>query len=173
MKTWKLCVALVLLGVAQSAADDNIVLPKDVPPVVGTTVVSDPGKGDELAEWTIHLTLPKVTWEVVGEVVPKKTWPELKAAVEKKVLNLRMGGPSQLAPSRVVDLKGKELSKPQIVERLKKETPVLVSLSGKMVDGYYLGTTSPEALIIILGARDGYPMPDLLPAKKPMPAQPK
>lgn len=148
-------------------------LPKDVPPVVGTAVVTDPGKDGEDSEWTIRLTVPRITWEVVGEVVPKKEWPELKAEVAKGTLTLRLGGPSALAPSRVVDLDGKDLSRQQIVKRLEHESPVLVSLSGRMVDPYYLPLTKADALIVILGPRDGYPAPELWPAKKESAAERK
>ena len=50
--------------------------------------------------------------------------------------------------------------------RLAKETPVLVSVTGEMPDAYYLQLTNPDALIVILGPRDGFPAPELLPAKK-------
>jgi hypothetical protein len=140
-------------------------LPKDVPPLIGVAIVGDPGQGGE-SEWTVELTLPRIAWQVVGEVVPKKQWPELKTEVEKTTLTLRMGGLSQLAPSRIVDLRGRALGRTQVVSRLKWETPVLVSVSGRMPDPYFLQLTKPDALIVILGARDGYPAPDLLPARK-------
>lgn len=44
--------------------------------------------------------------------------------------------------------------------------PVLVSVSGEMPDAYFLQLTKPDALILILGPRDGYPAPEFLPAKK-------
>ena len=159
-------IVLALLTGGHAIASDPVPVPKDVPPVLAMAVVSDPGKGDEFREWKIRLTLPKIEWEVVGEVVPKKQWPELKAEVQMATLTLRMGGPSQLAESRVVDLKGKELSRDQAVKRLEKETPVLISVSGRMPDAYFLQLTNPDALIVILGARDGYPAPELLPVKK-------
>ena len=158
-------IVLVLIASGHSLAEEPLPLPKDVPPMLGTAVVCDPGKEGD-SEWKIQLTLPKVAWEVVGEMVPKKTWPELKTEVKKATLTLRMGGPSQLAPSKIVGLKGKELNRDVVLKRLGKEAPVLVSVSGRMPDSYYLQLTNPEALVVILGARDGYPAPDLLPAKK-------
>ncbi|WP_425613597.1 hypothetical protein NA78x_003432 [Anatilimnocola sp. NA78] len=159
--------ALLVLSVSTLAiAGDPISFPSDVPPVIGMAVVSEPGTGDESREWKIKLTVPKIAWEVVGEVTPKKRWPELKSEVEKAILTLRMGGPSPLTPSRVVDLKGMELSRDQVVKRLEKEIPVLVSVSGRMPDAYFLQLTAPDSLVVILGARDNYPAPELLPAIK-------
>lgn len=163
-----------LLGVGNSAiADDSPPFPKHVPPILATAVVTDSGKGDELSMWRIGLTLPKIRWDIVGELVPKKSWPQLKAEVEKVTLVLRIGGPSQLAESRVLDIKGKELSRDQVLNRLAKETPVLVSVSGEMPDAYFLQLTNADSLIIVLGPQDGYPAPELLPAKKEAGAKPQ
>ena len=159
-------IVLAFIATGNAIGKDPSGLPRNVPPVLGTAVVSDPGKGEESQEWKIKLTLPKIAWEVVGESVPKKQWPELKSEVRMTTLTLRMGGPSQLAESRVVDLKGNELSRDQVVKRLENEIPVLVSVSGGMPDGYFLQLTHTDALIVILGARDGYPAPEFLPAKK-------
>lgn len=154
-----------LLGLGHVAFADGIPpFPRQVPPLVGTAVVSDSGKQGELAEWAIHLTVPKTRWEVVGSMVPKREWPRLRAEVEQVRLILRMGGPSQLAESRIVDVKGRPLSRQQIRERLSKEAPVLVSVSGDMPDPYYLQLAQAQALVVILGPRDGSPAPELLPA---------
>jgi hypothetical protein len=162
----------VLAACRLAHGDDPPPLPEQVPPVLGMALVSEPGGAGVDAEWQIRLTVPKVVWEVVGEVVPKEQWPELKAKVEQATLTLRMGGPSALAPSRIVDLQGQELDRNQVLERLEQETPVLVSLSGQMPDAYYLQLTNPEALIVILGPRDGYPAAELLPAPKSSIAKP-
>lgn len=158
---------LALLLIGQSGSGQDAKIPKDVPPVMGSAVVGK-AEADAKGEWTIRLTVPKVRWEVVGEVVPKKSWPELRAEVEPETRTLLMDGPSQLAPSRIVNVLGKELPRGEIVKRLAKETPVLVSLSGEMVDPYYLQLTREDALIVILGPRDGMPAPAWLPAKKPV-----
>jgi len=63
-------------------------------------------------------------------------------------------------------LQGNELNRDQVVKRLEKETAVLVSVSGRMPDAYYLQLTNPDALVVILGPRDGAPAPGLLPAEK-------
>jgi hypothetical protein len=69
----------------------------------------------------------------------------------------------------VVDLNGTELNREQILERLSKETPVLVSVSGRMPDPFFLQLTRPGALIVVLGPRDGAPSPQMLPAGKKEP----
>ena len=141
--------------------------PKDVPPVVGMAVVSDQGKVSEFGEWNIKLSVPKIAWEVIGEKNKlKMEWPEIKAEVQMTTLTLRMAGPESLQASRVVDMKGKDLTREQVIKRLETETPVLVSVSGGMPDAYYLQLTNADALIVLLGARDGSPAPELLPAPK-------
>ena len=158
-------IALALVAFGHATAPDPVPDPKDLPPVLGMAIVSDAGKEAEPGEWEIRLTLPKIAWEVVGEVVPKKQWPELKAEVQMATLTLRMGGPSALAESRIVDLKGKALSRDEVVKRIVKATAVLISVSGRMPDAYFLQLTNPDALIVLLGPRDGCPAPEFLPAK--------
>jgi hypothetical protein len=162
----------ILFACGSALAHDSPPLPEQVPPVLGMAMVEEPGTPRADEEWKIRLTLPKVAWEVIGKFVSKEEWPELKAEVEKATLTLKMGGPSALAPSRIVDLTGRELDHGQVIERLEQETPVLVSLSGQMPDDYYLQLTKPESLVVILGPRDGYPAVELLPVKKEHPAQP-
>ena len=99
-------------------------------------------------------------------MIPKRAWPQLETSVAIETRKLVFGGPSQLRESEVVDIRGKTLGRAEVLERLKEETPVLVSVSGEMVDGYYLQLTKPDAVIIILGPRDGSPAPELLPAVK-------
>lgn len=161
-------IGLVLLaGLGSSAAAEDLPpFPTHVPPIVGTAVVTDAGQGGEVTEWRIRLTVPKIRWSIVGEVVPKKEWPQLKAEVEKFSLILKMGGPSQLAESRVVDMNGRELSRAEVLRRLSNETPVLVSVSGEMPDAYFLQLISAETLIVLPGPRDGSPAPELLPARQ-------
>jgi hypothetical protein len=150
--------------VSGADAEDPAPFPADVPPVIGTAAVTDDAPKRAGDEWAIHLTLPQIAWKVVGEVVPKREWPVVRVDVKKQTLALRMDGPSALAPSRIVDLQGRELNADEVRERLASETPVLVSLSGRMVEPYYLQLTRPDALIVILGPRDGAPSPELLPA---------
>lgn len=158
--------AIIFGVVGPVVASDSLPLPKGVPPIIGTAVVTNAPDAGEFSEWRIGLTVPKIRWEVVGELIPKKSWPEVKVEVEKVILTLRMGGPSQLAESRVLDVKGKELTRDQVITRLAKETPVLVSVSGAMPDAYFLQLTNTDAIVVILGPRDGFPAPQLLPAKR-------
>lgn len=157
---------VLILVLALPVFTEDSPFPKHVPPIMGTAKVVDSGKGDDLSVWRIGLTIPKVRWEVVGETTPKESWPQLEADVDKVSLVLQKGGPSQLSESRVVDIKGDELRREQVLKRLSQETPVLVSVSGEIPEPYYLQLTNAEALIIILGARDGFPAPEWLPARR-------
>lgn len=157
---------LFFLIMTLAAASAETPAPKDIPPLIGHAVVIDPAEKGASSEWKITLTLPKIVWEVTGKVVPKQEWPELKTEVSMATLTLRMGGPSALAESRIVDMKGVDLPKEQVARRLEKKTPVLVSVSGHMPDAYHLQLTTPDALIIILGPREESPRPEFLPVSK-------
>jgi hypothetical protein len=145
-------------------AEPSVPFAADLPPVIGVAVVASDDSDRANDEWAINLTLPKAAWKVVGEVIPKREWPKLHVDVERVTRTLRMDGPSALSPSRIVDFKGRELTSEEVRKRLAAETPVLVSVTGWMVDSYYLQLTVPDALIVILGPRDGSPSPELLPA---------
>ena len=69
---------------------------------------------------------------------------------------------SDHAQNRIVDLKGRRLKRGEAIKRLAAETPVLVSVSGRMPDSYHLQCSNANALIIILGI-PSYPAPQLLP----------
>ena len=156
------CFALssfVLLFGSVGHADHLILTPRDVPPVVGTAVAS----GDD-EHLRIKLTCPRAVWRVARQVVPESERPELRVDVKNDTRTLVLGGPGAPAESRVVNLAGHDLSNDDILQRLKTDTPVLVSVSGKMVEPLYLQLTKPDALIILLGARDGVPAPTLLPS---------
>ncbi len=163
---WFMVTLIMVIGSQNAMAKHPPSFPADVPPLLGMAMVTDEGKAGADSQWSVKLDLPKLKWEVVGEMVPKQQWPELKVEVEHATITLRMGGPSALAPSRIVDLQGNELNRDQVVKRLGKETPVLVSVSGRMPDAFYLQLTKPDALIVILGPRDGVPAAGLLPAEK-------
>ena len=92
---------------------------------------------------------------------------EVKVEVEEATLDLKMhyDPATQLAAdaqNRVLDLKGKRLSADEIFERLDRKTPVLVSVSGRMPDPFYLQCTKPDTLIVVLGIPSS-PAPELLP----------
>jgi hypothetical protein len=156
---------LMLLTVAScglASAQEPVTMPKDVPPVVATAITSnDPQK------WDVQLTIPKVTWKVVGERRPKLEWPEFQVNVEETVLTLsldyhRQTQLSDESQNRIVDLKGRRLNRDEAEKRLKEKTPVLISVSGRMPDAFYLQCTRPDTLIVILGIPDS-PAPQLLP----------
>src|SRR5262245_54096542 len=117
-------------------------LPKGVPPLIGTAVAKP---GADQNTWSIELTVPKVRWEMVGKVVPKSKWPRLESTVEKVTLTLEFDLRSALVPSKVVDLKGKELADAEAQRRLKAETPVLVAVGEAMPDSYWLQLTREDA----------------------------
>jgi hypothetical protein len=145
-----------------ASAGEPVALPKDVPPVIGTAIVSD-----DSDEWTVDLAIPKITWEIVGERRPKLEWPEFKVNVQEIVLTLSMAyhPATQLADNaqnRIVDLNGRRLNRAEATGLLEAKTPVLVSVSGAMPDPFYLQCTKPDTLIVILGIPD-VPAPQLLP----------
>lgn len=158
--------ALVICSCVATNGDEPSSLPKDVPPVVGTAVAIPPASsGDD--EWSIKLSVPKVTWEVVGEERPKLDWPKFKVAAEGATLTLPMAykAASQLnenAQNRILDLKGRRLSRKEALKLLSSNKPVLVSVSGRMPDPFYLQTTKPDTLIVVLGIHSA-PAPGLLP----------
>lgn len=167
---WAVMSITVASGLNMTASEP-IVMPTDVPPVIAMAAVSDAGKEDLNSTWKIRLSLPKVRWQVVGEVIPKSQWPELKSEVLTTIMTLEMGGPSALAESRILDMKGNDLTRDQVVKRLSKETAVLVSVSGRVPEAYYLQLTNPDTLMVILGPRDGVPVSELLPKEKSLPSQ--
>ncbi len=137
-------------------------LPNDVPPVLGMGQLA----GDS-EKWRVQVHVPKVAWEWIGEKRPKIEWPHLKVHVEEVVLDLAMSYPSasQLSEdsqNRIVDLKGNRLNRDEVAKRLKQKTPLLISISGRMPDPYYLQCTKPDTLLLLLGLPDA-PAVDLLP----------
>ena len=153
---------LTIVRCGPVSADEVVAVPKDVPPVVGTAIMSNDSE-----KWAVQLTIPKITWKVVGERRPKMEWPEFQVNVEEAVLKLSMGyhPATQLSDesqNRLVDLKGRRLKRDEAVKRLKGKTPVLISVSGRMPDAFYLQCTRPDTLIVILGIPDS-PAPQFLP----------
>ena len=163
----KLTVAILLVASSCSlaVAKNPGPLPSDVPPVIGTAMILPPDPGYN--NWSLRLAVPKVAWKVVGERKPKREWPEFKVEVEEATLDLKMqyDPATQLAAdaqNRVLDLRGKRLSADEVFERLDSKTPVLVSVSGRMPDPFYLQCTKPDTLIVVLGIPSS-PAPELLP----------
>lgn len=75
---------------------------------------------------------------------------------------------SEISQNRILDLKKNRLSREEALKRLASSTPVLVSVSGRMPDPFYLQCTKPDTLIVVLGIPSS-PAPDLL----PQPASPQ
>ena len=145
-----------------TSAQESVALPKDVPPVVATAITPSDSE-----KWVVQLTIPKVTWKLVGAVRPKIEWPEIQVDVEETVLTLSLDYPretalSDAAQNRIVDLKGRRLNRDEAERRLKDKTPVLVSVSGRIPDAFYLQCSRPDTLIVILGLGDS-PAPRFLP----------
>jgi hypothetical protein len=162
-------IALILIAGGHVLAKESMRLPEDVPPVIGTAVVipSQSPNPRDYDEWSIRLVVPKIAWEVIGERRPKREWPEFKVVVEEATLTLSMGYHpatqlSENAQNRIVDLKGRRLNRDEARKRLEGNTPVLVSVSGRMPDPYFLQCTRNDALIVVLGT-PASPAPDLLP----------
>jgi hypothetical protein len=161
--TMRLIIALCAASLATShaAAREAHTFPTTLPPVVATAAAK--AKGDTL---TIGITYPQSRWQLDGEFVPKEKWPTLKVEVERVEQALTLGGPSQLAESKVVDLDGKELTHEEIAKRLAQQTLVLIAADGKFPSSYYRTLLKPDTLIIQLGPRDGAPAPSMLAAEK-------
>jgi hypothetical protein len=158
-----------------ASADEPSALPNDVPPVVGTAIALPPVASND-KEWSVRLTVPKVKWEVIGEERPKLDWPRFKVTAENASLTLPMAYEpasqlSEVSQNRILDLKGKRLSREVALKRLATSTPVLVSVSGRMPDPLYLQTTRSDTLIVILGIPET-PASDLLPQPASQPQRP-
>jgi hypothetical protein len=156
-----IAICVVLLAASYAAAREAHTFPTTLPPVVATAAAK--AKGDTI---TIGITYPQPRWQLEGEMVPKEKWPTLKVEIERVDQQLTLGGPSQLAESKVVDLEGKELTHEEIAKRLAQQTLVLIAVDGKFPSSYYRTLLKPETLIIQLGPRDGGPAPSMLAAEK-------
>lgn len=162
MKTLCALVLLTLVCCGLVSSDEDVPVPKDIPPVIGTAIASNDSEN-----WAVQLSLPRIKWKLVGDRRPKIEWPELQVQVEQVDLKLSMDYHpatqlSEESQNRLVDLKGRRLKRDEAVKRLKDKTPVLISVSGRMPDAFYLQCTKPDTLIVILGIPDS-PAPHLLP----------
>mgnify|MGYP001587151686 CR=1 FL=1 len=121
-------------------------LPVGIPPLTGTAIARATDGEDSKSDWTIALTLPRDTWREIQFVMPRLDWPE--PTWEKVRPGVRDGtmtlvGDSMPTHFSVVDMKGKELGRDQIIEQLKTKQPVLVSASGRMPHACYLQLPTP------------------------------
>ncbi|MEM7167412.1 MAG: hypothetical protein AAF581_18260 [Planctomycetota bacterium] len=165
MKAIVLSVCAVLLFTAAEKSATIPTAPQGVPPMVGTAQLSTVNVEGKRPRRELAVTIPKVRWELTGRMVAKREWPKLDATVDLVTLKEESNPRSQLVPTQVFDLEGKQLSRSQVAERLSTKTPVLVSVSGKMPDAYYLQVVRPDTLIVVLGPRLGSPAPVYLPAE--------
>jgi len=154
-----------LLVAALAQGEDKIALPKDIAPVVGMATakpITDKSEG----EYQIELVLPAVQYDIVHRVIDLGKTAILDDVVTEATPITRIlsfEGSSQIPDSMVVDTAGNHLTKTSILERLRTPTAVLVSISGKKVDPYYLQLVKDDAIIIMLGRRDGKGDSELLP----------
>ncbi len=166
MKTTCSLMFWTVVSCGLAAAQEPVAVPQDVPPLVATAITSNDSE-----QWAVQLTIPKVTWKVVGERRPKFEWPEFQVNVEETVLTVSLDFDAATAlsaesQSRIVDLTGRRLEREEAEKRLQEKTPVLLSVSGRMPDAFYLQCTKPDTLIVILGIPDS-PAPQLLPHEAP------
>lgn len=145
--------------------------PKGVAPLVALAkaLPRKPGSVREYV-WSLELHIPKVRWEIVEKDFFKAVVRTVETDVEMVTVSLEMGYSkmTQLAErgqNRILDMNGKRLTEEEALERLAKQTPVLVSVTGERPDPYYLQCSKPDTLIVVFGlpkAKDT----GLLPAPK-------
>lgn len=102
----------------------------------------------------VSLQVPHVKWKNKAKT---RDWPfDQPDFANESAVTIYLGGPHwhREKQSRVVTVDTVEVSREAILKRLKEPTPVLISVSGKMVDPYYLKVVKPDTLIVILGPRD-------------------
>jgi hypothetical protein len=159
------CLIAAPLSAQTLAPEKGTPPPKDAPPVMGTAKLVGGGPANDVGTWSVELIVPVAHWEVTGEVIAKREWPQLKSTVSLERNKLKLGGPSQLVETRFLNVKGEEVDQGEVRKRLASETPVLISLTGGAPDPYYLQLVRPDALIVVLGPRDGYPTGRYFPAE--------
>ena len=136
-------------------------LPADLPPLHCLARASK-APGEPL---TVRVTVPAMKARVQGKLVPKRAWPHVDVTVEARTMHIVLDpdAPSQLSGSTFFDARGEPVSPEAILERLEKETPILLSATGRKIDPYYLRVVKPRTLCLVLGPRDGAPALDLVP----------
>jgi len=143
-------------------------LPKDLPPILclaKATSLNPSEPPEEAGAIQLHVLVPRVVAERKGKVLPKRKSPKMKVDVSTEVLVLTLDpqSPSQLPGSQVLDLKGKPVSSEHLLKVLRTPKPILLSVTGKPVDPFYLSVVRRQTMVILLGPRDGAPRLDLFP----------
>ena len=158
-------IAITLLLATVAHSQDKVQVPQDVPPVVGMALSMELSDDPE-AHYQVELVMPSIRYKIVPRENRKgkvASWNQVVANAKSSTRVLKFGTPSQIPDSRIVDINGKELSAKSILKRLENRSPVLVSVSGRMVDPYYLQLAKKDVVIIILSRRDGMGDSSLLP----------
>jgi hypothetical protein len=170
MRQLSLISALVLLAPAiRVVADEPIPVSQPVPPtLMMASATASCCNGVNLRIQTVQFTQAvqevKVKVPVTEKTWHKGKWVEHTRTVEQRQLMTVL----QPIPAAVVEvpidgaivsvceLKGNPVSPSKVAQMLKKETAVLVSMSGP-IDPYYLQTTKPGTLIVHVPANMLYP----------------
>jgi hypothetical protein len=143
-----------------------------MPPMVAlATAVGDKGEINVEVRETKYVTytesvevIKKVDGKDVKSVVPV-TKTRRVSIMEAKKFDLAKEGTS------VITVDGKPLKLEDAIKRLEKQTPILISFGGPP-DPFYLQTTKPDTMILILPLAT--PLPEgATPAKKIVPTVPK
>ena len=168
-----LCFSLTLSSVAKSQNEAS--LPRDIPPVVAVATAKANNNG-QAAAYRIDLVIPAIRYEIVRRQLNANSntktadFNEVVTQVKPMSRVLRFQTLSQIPDSKVVDVAGKPLDTQTVLQRLQQPTPVLVSVSGKMVDPYYLQLINKDAVIIVLSRKDGQGDDTFLSNKKQRPS---
>ena len=145
-------------------------VPKTNPPLFGTAFVNDAGKELKVDEyrlvWELTVKIPIISpgpFEPAfpsssDQNLPRKLQGAGTRKVQVRLCEIRVQHRSldQTVQLRVVDVHGKSLSRDQVLARLKKETPVWVSLNDELPDDYFLRLARPDSLVVIFGPGDKY-----------------
>ncbi len=158
---------LLLVFTGSQAKPFKEKLPWDLPPVVCLAKASPlhSPEGSEQGPVQIKVMVPRILARQTGKKIPKRSWPKVKVSVTPHVLTLTIDpkSPAQLRGSRVLDLKGKPVSNERLLRSLRTPKPILLSLTGRPVDPFFLQVVRRQTMVILLGPRDGAPLVELFP----------
>ena len=155
-----------VVATGTSTAQDHVALPRDIPPVIGMATAKALPDVTVDGRYQITLVVPSIAYEIVSRerrLGKLAVWDEVVAEVQSATRIIQLESASQIPDSRFVDIAGQQLSGDTILRRLAKQTPVLVSVSGRMVDPYYLQLLRKDTIIVLLSRKDGQGDRALLP----------
>lgn len=143
-------------------AEETAPVPHDVPPVIALAKASKLTSKTERSSvdglYQIELTIPEINYKKESKTIrmgKTAVWDELQVTTEPASRVLVFESASQIADSRIVDVDGNSIPWNILLERLNTKTSVLVSVSGKMVDPYYLSVVKRDVILILLSRKDG------------------